>query len=76
MLYACNTCEQTFWGFDRFMPQQCPECGCMTVRKATEEEQIAYILTKSTCCSSTSTAPISCSHSGSGCANTGPAARG
>ena len=41
MLYACNTCEQTFWGFDRFMPQQCPECGCMTVRKATEEEQIA-----------------------------------
>ena len=28
MLYACNTCEQTFWGFDRFMPQQCPECGC------------------------------------------------
>ena len=44
MLYACNTCEQTFWGFDRFMPQQCPECGCMTVRKATEEEQIAYEL--------------------------------
>ena len=44
MLYACNTCEQTFWGFDRFMPQQCPECGCMTVRKATEEEQNAYEL--------------------------------
>ena len=44
MLYACNTCGQTFWGFDRFMPQQCPECGCMTVRKATEEEQIAYEL--------------------------------
>ena len=40
MLYACNTCEQTF----SFMPQQCPECGCMTVRKATEEEQTAYEL--------------------------------
>ena len=34
------------------------------------------ILTKSTCCFSTSTAPISCSRSGSGCANTVPAARG
>ena len=44
MLYACNTCEQTFWGVDRFMPQLCPECGRMTVRKATEEEQIAYEL--------------------------------
>ena len=44
MLYACNTCEQTFWGFDRFMPQQCPECGRMTVRKATEEEQNTYEL--------------------------------
>mgnify|MGYP000765600811 CR=1 FL=1 len=40
MLYACNTCEQTFWGFDRFMPHQCPECGCMTVRKATENRSI------------------------------------
>lgn len=44
MLYACNTCEQTFRGFDLFMPQQCPECGCMTVCKATEEEQTAYEL--------------------------------
>ena len=42
MLYACNTCEQTFWGFARFAPRQCPECGCMPVRKATEEEQTAY----------------------------------
>ena len=44
MLYACNTCKQTFWGFDRFMPQQCPECGHLTVRKASEEEQTAYEL--------------------------------
>ena len=44
MLYACNACGRTFWGFGGFMPRQWRECGCMTVRKATEEEQITYEL--------------------------------
>ena len=66
---ASSSCRSVCWSY---------WTACSIASSATENSVKihGYILTKSTCCSSMNTVPISCSRSGSGCANTGPAARG
>ena len=66
---ANSSCRSVCWSY---------WTACSTASSATENSVKihGYILTKFTYCFSTSTAPISCLPSGSGCANMGPAARG
>ena len=66
---ASSFCRSACWSY-------WTACSTASSATASSVKIHGYILTKFTCCFSTSTAPISCSHSGSGCANMVPAARG
>lgn len=40
MFFTCNRCKYTFEAAD--VPERCPDCGKIAVRKATEEEIEEY----------------------------------